>query len=343
MPNLPAFELSYGLDRHSKVAPDAFMLAPKGQRVIVAFISRPDGDSCYVCQLNRHQRICSYTRVLACFSRELCAGTLLYGVRAGSGDRVVVEDVLHWMGKPVTRDSLVRKAALFEDLFNRHLGKPPSSRYLQMGLPVWEESMVSARDALPKIGYECRGILAFSTRARGMRPLSVSPPHRPTASHDGVGLIDKAVLVARAREEQDTYSLFAQDASSSLVEIGHAAVHSLATSVFMNSLFRKIKENANLDLLEESDSDDEFECVDADKFVDLEKEVALNCAFEARFGAWVPVSVAAPGAPVSLEGPVRSALAQPRGFSARSTHGPPKHPKGRIRRRSPACELHGSS
>ena len=39
----------------------------------------------------------------------------------------------------------------------------------------------------------------------------------------------------------------------------------------MNSLFRTIKENDNLDLLEESDDDEEFENIQIDKFVNLEK------------------------------------------------------------------------
>ena len=38
----------------------------------------------------------------------------------------------------------------------------------------------------------------------------------------------------------------------------------------MNSIFRNIKENQNLDL-EESDSEDEFENIDVDKFVNLKK------------------------------------------------------------------------
>ena len=41
----------------------------------------------------------------------------------------------------------------------------------------------------------------------------------------------------------------------------------------MNSLFRNIKENRNLDLLEESDDEEEFENTSLDKFVDLDKEL----------------------------------------------------------------------
>ena len=50
-----------------------------------------------------------------------------------------------------------------------------------------------------------------------------------------------------------------------------ALIDSYKTSKFMNQLFRKIKENENLDLLEMSDSEEEFEDIDISKYVDLEK------------------------------------------------------------------------
>ena len=59
----------------------------------------------------------------------------------------------------------------------------------------------------------------------------------------------------------------------------------------MNTLFRKIKENDNLDALEESDDEDEFENDHADKFVSLETNYLMNCKFNHRFKKWVPVCI----------------------------------------------------
>ena len=64
------------------------------------------------------------------------------------------------------------------------------------------------------------------------------------------------------------------------------------TSVFMNKLFRNIKENNNLDLLEESDDESEFENNKVDKFVYLDKSFKMNCIFNNKFKKWVPFSVA---------------------------------------------------
>lgn len=72
-------------------------------------------------------------------------------------------------------------------------------------------------------------------------------------------------------------------------EIAH--IPDYKTSVFMNKLFRNIKENKNLDSLEESDDEEEFENIQIDKFVDLNKITKMRCIFNHKFKKWVPISV----------------------------------------------------
>ena len=62
-------------------------------------------------------------------------------------------------------------------------------------------------------------------------------------------------------------------------------------SVMLNKLFRNIKENANLDALEESDDEDEFENICDDKFVDLEKTYNMECVYNKRTHKWIPKKV----------------------------------------------------
>ena len=59
----------------------------------------------------------------------------------------------------------------------------------------------------------------------------------------------------------------------------------------MNGLFRTIKENTNLDFLEESDDEDEFENIQLDKFVNLDKMVLMECVYLKRFQKWQPNKV----------------------------------------------------
>jgi hypothetical protein len=64
------------------------------------------------------------------------------------------------------------------------------------------------------------------------------------------------------------------------------------TSVFMNKLFRNIKENDNLDAIEESDNEEEFEDSREDKYVYLDRAFKMKCEYNNKFKRWVPISLA---------------------------------------------------
>ena len=59
----------------------------------------------------------------------------------------------------------------------------------------------------------------------------------------------------------------------------------------MNGLFRKIKENTNLDYIEESEDEEEFQDTSEDKFVDIQKVLLMECVFNIKFKKWVPIRV----------------------------------------------------
>jgi hypothetical protein len=57
----------------------------------------------------------------------------------------------------------------------------------------------------------------------------------------------------------------------------------------MNKIFRIIKENDNLDALEESDDEEEFENDKVDKFVKLDTCHKMVCQYNYKFKKWVPI------------------------------------------------------
>jgi hypothetical protein len=92
--------------------------------------------------------------------------------------------------------------------------------------------------------------------------------------------------------QNDIYYLYKINTVNFLLisdEIAH--IPDYKTSVLMNKLFRNIKENINLDSLEESDDEEEFENIQIDKFVDLNKIFKMRCIFNYKFRKWVPVNV----------------------------------------------------
>ena len=92
----------------------------------------------------------------------------------------------------------------------------------------------------------------------------------------------------------DIYNLFAYGKNRSSIYYNVAYIPNYKTSVFMNSIFRKIKENSNLDAIEESDDESEFENTEVDKYVDLKKYVFIECKFHPKFKKWVPLRVVEP-------------------------------------------------
>ena len=88
----------------------------------------------------------------------------------------------------------------------------------------------------------------------------------------------------------DIYELYFKN-NSTIEKYKTACIPDYKTSVMMNSLFRTIKENENLDFLEESDDEEEFENILPDKFVDLNKEIKMKCVFMENFDSWKPIEI----------------------------------------------------
>ena len=59
----------------------------------------------------------------------------------------------------------------------------------------------------------------------------------------------------------------------------------------MNNLFRNIKENKNLDYLEESDEEEDFENIENNKYVYLEKTYNIECIYSYKFKKWIPLKI----------------------------------------------------
>jgi hypothetical protein len=100
------------------------------------------------------------------------------------------------------------------------------------------------------------------------------------------------VFLVRPEIQDDIYHIYCLNPGSKEEQHGIAHIPNFNTSVMMNKLFRNIKENHNLDALEESDDEDEFENDKSDKFVYLDKSYKMVCVYNPKFKKWCPVRVA---------------------------------------------------
>jgi hypothetical protein len=95
----------------------------------------------------------------------------------------------------------------------------------------------------------------------------------------------RAIFMVTADLQSDIYYLV-DPLSVYVTDVAY--IPNYTVSVFMNSLFRNIKENRNLDAIEESDDEDDFYDMRADKYVDLTKEIRMECVYHKKFRRWIP-------------------------------------------------------
>lgn len=104
----------------------------------------------------------------------------------------------------------------------------------------------------------------------------------------------KTVFKVCADLQNDIYHLYAYGKNNELVYYDYAYIPNYSVSVFMNGLFRNIKENINLDYIEESDDEADFQNMQFDKYVDLSKKLLLECVFNKKFKRWIPIRTVEP-------------------------------------------------
>jgi len=88
----------------------------------------------------------------------------------------------------------------------------------------------------------------------------------------------------------DIYSLFINNNNNDEY-FNLALIDSYKTSIFMNKLFRKIIENTNLDKIEESEDEEEFENINNDKYVNLNLSYNILCNYNYGFKKWIPIKI----------------------------------------------------
>jgi len=121
------------------------------------------------------------------------------------------------------------------------------------------------------------------------RPGKPPPPPSSSSGTAGPPTRERAVFWVTADMQSDIYYL-AHPQSLYAPEVAY--IPNYKTSVYMNSLFRHVKENHNLDAMEESDDEADFADTRPDKYVDLNKQLAMECVYYRKFKRWIPLRVA---------------------------------------------------
>jgi hypothetical protein len=293
-------KLSYENIIHKKVYCDFVLAIPEGKKCLAWFTKTlADENICYVLEVgNGHKQITDVYVYNTCSCSTLCYGTVLQGTlfRHDNTHQVFcVEDVLHYKGAEIRERTWRDKLVLLNHLFLYDISAVTyNDDFLTFGLPIMKyhfEDLMNHYDQIP-YKVKCVQFRKYDNVNMSQHLLINRAVELFNTTNKVFHLSKKQDSIFKVKPEcqPDIYSLYCMDDSSDEpVYYGIASIPDYKTSVMMNRLFRTIKENENLDALEESDEETEFENDAEDKFVSLNTEVNMICAFHTKFKKWVPL------------------------------------------------------
>ncbi len=318
---LPSLELSYEPKLHKKVYAPVYYIIPKGPKALIWYTYWHEQNICLLIKLNERGNYSDVQVFPAVFGDALALGTIIYGTYFFQQQRhyFTCEQLYYYKGLHVAKKTYNERLNLLLDMFTAQIEQVAhTANSLVVGLPLMTETYEEALAQLDTLPYKTYGIGAPRTQG----PIHAAPTHSvpihsvpihsapihsapihsapihsapkpvqvpihtvPSPNPFLHSHTTKAIFKVKADLAADNYHLYtAED-----VFYETAMIPTYKCSVMMNALFRNIKENANLDLLEESDEEDDFENTQIDKFVDLEKTYTMECVYSKRFKKWQPV------------------------------------------------------
>ena len=283
--NFPKIELSYEKKSHKKVPSYNISLTiPKGKKYFAWFRYFKKKPVCFFLELDKFKKkIQDISIKRCCFKSELCAqlGTIVYGTIFMKDNMSFfnIEDIFYFKNIDVRFFNQFKKIKKIIELFKYDILQVAYlSNEIIFGLPIIDKKRETLLEKTKDISYPLYCIQH--------RLLHKTSPFINEFISIKLNL-NKTFLI-KANVEDDIYDLYYKNAKNELEKYTSAIIPDYKTSVWMNSLFRNIKENNNLDALEESDDEDEFENILDDKFVNMEKEYKILCVYLSKFNSWKP-------------------------------------------------------
>ena len=313
MHRFPAFELSYETFAHKKVPPiyDIAMAIPAGKKHLIWFTYADGADIAILLDLNKSNQIIGSRRVnVPALTTESYYGTLLYGTIIQDDELpvFVIEDLCHYRGRNVRHLLFGEKLTYLQKLFEKDLPDQCAHDGLILSLPYMRVSRDAALDSLPfyesmtkpakyvshHIQFRSSGKVAPYLNHIYKKPQPVVELStqilvpRTDVNHRLPAYSRAAVFRVVADVRDDVYHMFAHGGQDTNVYVNVLYIGTRQQSKYMNSLFRNIKENINIDYGEESDDEETFQDMRLDKYVDLAREHNVECVFNRKFRMWEP-------------------------------------------------------
>jgi hypothetical protein len=302
--SFPSIKLSYETFTHKKVYDADYMLTiPEGKRCFAWFSVYRNKNVCYLLEVESDKNISCIKIINACFNDELCygSGTIIYGTLFINNNLRIfnIQDLFYYKGKQLLNLNTSETFNIYSDIFKTDIKQTAYSRnFVLFGLPLISKNFSDLLQKIELLPYPVKYIQCRYLKKPDIYNMNYVKPNSQYVSKNkvnkGYGYSQESVFKVKAEIQNDIYNLYVKSKSAETNDyfFDIAYIPDYKTSVMMNNLFRKIKENRNLDALEESDSEEEFENDKIDKFVFLERILYMVCIYNSKFRKWVPFRLA---------------------------------------------------
>jgi len=306
--NLPNIKLSYETVVHKKVYNSDYIIAiPEGKKCFAWFTILNDKNVCLIMELSNNKQISDIKITNACFSSELAYGTILYGtvIYNSHNKFFFIEDIFSYKGNNIDRDNWGEKLTKINNMFKKDLKQVSyNNNFIVFGLPLMSKTNEDLEKNFENLNYKIEKIqYKLFNKVNSYLFIDyknfIKINNNPNAvtidnkiNNNTLFIKKDVVFLVRPDILDDIYYLYCLNNEDEEEQHSIAHIPNYDKSVMMNRLFRIIKENDNLDALEESDNEEEFENENVDKFVYLDKSYKMSCHFNHKFKKWVPIKLA---------------------------------------------------
>jgi len=302
---------------------------PCGKKCFTWFTQLHNKNVCLVLELIDKKSINDIKVYNCVFNNELVYGkygTIFYGTlfHYSQTPFFTIEDVFYCKGDDVSGNNWSRKFNILSNVFSNDIKQISYNKnFIVFGLPLMARDTDELKTLIEDVQYKIYNIqfrcfdktnnldsvllsgINNVIKTSGAAPIhetkqeplmqtqtprstQMLSPKTQIANVPSKTLPKDIVFKVKADIQNDIYHLYYIENN---VEVFYnvAYIPDYKTSVMMNKLFRNIKENDNLDLLEESDDEEEFQNESIDRFVDINKSYLMICKFNHKFKKWYPV------------------------------------------------------
>ena len=241
------------------------------------------------------------------FDKELAMGTLLYGTYF-KDKFFAIENIYNYKGYDYYNKNWQDKLIILKIILKDELLPNYYNNFIIFKLPYLHQNIniMSNKIKHNECGYMVDKVV-FMLFKNYNKHLSLQVDILTKLHHNNIkestnnfhnpnnnvknNVKNNGIFYVKAQIDNDVYNLFCLNTNNELILYDIAAVPTYDTSVLLNKLFRNIKENANLDTLEESDDEEDFQNENIDRYVDINKKYKMLCEYNYKFKKWSPVKL----------------------------------------------------